>query len=41
MSYFVLIFFFLKGMRAGAWRTRGIFIDGKNFTAINFVNIDN
>ena len=28
-------------MKADAWRTRGIFIDGKNFTAINFVNIGN
>lgn len=32
-------FFFLKGIRAGSWRNRDIFIIDKNATDINFGNI--
>ena len=32
-------FFFLKGIRAGSWRTRDISIGGKNAADINFTNI--
>ena len=32
-------FFLLKGLRAGAWRTRDISIGGKNATSICFANI--
>ena len=34
-------FFFLKGIRAGSWRTRDINIGGKNPTDMNFVRIGN
>ena len=34
-------FFFLKGIRAGSWRTRDISIGGRNPTSINFANIGN
>ena len=34
-------FFFLKGIRAGSWRTREIGIGGKNGTDINFAYIRN
>ena len=33
--------FLLKGVRAGAWKTRDISIGGKNHTNINFANIGN
>ena len=36
---FDFFFFLLKGLRAGVWRTRDIFIGGKNPTDINFANI--
>ena len=32
-------FFFLKGLRLGAWRTRNLVFGGKNLTSINFANI--
>ena len=34
-------FFFLKGTRAGSWRTRDISIGGKNPTDINFAHVGN
>ena len=34
-------FFFLKGERAGSWRSRYISIGGKNRTNTNFANIGN
>ena len=34
-------FFFLKGIKAGSWRTRDINIGGKNPTDMNFVRIGN
>lgn len=34
-------FFLLKGLRSGVWKTRDIFITGKNPTDINFVSISN
>ena len=40
-NLFRLTFFLLKGLRAGVWRTRDIFIGGKNPTDINFANRGN
>ena len=34
-------FFFLKGLRLGAWRTTNLSFGGKNLANINFVNISN
>ena len=35
------VFFLLKGLRAGVWRTRDISIGGKNSNDISFANIGN
>ena len=34
-------FFFLKGLRLGAWRTTNLSFGGKNLANINFVSISN
>ena len=36
-----MIFFLLKGLRSGDWRTRDIIIRGKNPSDINFASIGN
>ena len=36
-----MIFFLLKGLRAGVWKTRDIAIGEKNPTDINFASVGN
>ena len=36
-----MIFFLVKGLRAGVWKTRDIVIGGKNLADVNFASIGN
>ena len=41
ITFLGFIFFLLKRLRAGVWKTRDISRGGKNLTNINFANIGN
>ena len=40
-AYSDLIFFMVKGLRVGVWKTRDILTGGKTSTDINFAHIGN